>query len=282
LRYAQKVVDSQQLLFSRHKNRQLNPLLANQILRACVVPRLGYLVRVMDPHVARPAYEDFDKMVLRCFTDINNLPRELPKHAVDQIRLPVRGNGMGLRATAEIADAAFYAASLPILRELAKRCAAMTSVTLRSALSTPADTSFAMEEEIALDVAEKKHNQSEDPKRNEITFLVSVFRARERLVQAGANCMPNASNLVPRSDEELLAHVSIAPIKTCIQRRLTIALDHCRYMRLMKMLPEQGKARMSSARSPNANWWLLPNPTKSEQWIKRWSRSSVEIGRAHV
>jgi len=72
-RFTEEVVASHGRLFELITHPELNPLFGAQILRVCVLPRVGHIMRIIDPRIARPALEDFDRQVLECFTSISHI-----------------------------------------------------------------------------------------------------------------------------------------------------------------------------------------------------------------
>jgi hypothetical protein len=189
----------------------------------------------------------------------------LSKSVIEQIRLPLRGGGMGLRPTVEVAYCAHLAAGMGALHHMRK------------------ENSFLLPEDGDLKYSEQSA-ASDSPNRfdmlkNRFTLLRTVLASRRRLIEAGVNKVPKAAGLVPATDEALMSEIK-KPIKEHLQRKLTIALDHCRFVRLYRSLSVKERARLHSLRHRNSSSYLLPAPIKSSS-DRKWSRSNFKFAICH-
>lgn len=88
--------------------------LAQLLLRACVLPRANYLLRVSPPAATNAATADFDRRIIAFAIDKLNLPADCPGQARQQLELPLVHGGFGLRPLRRSAAAAYLSSFLQL------------------------------------------------------------------------------------------------------------------------------------------------------------------------
>ena len=78
------------------------------LLRMSVIPRLGYLTRVLPPRLMTIHAAKFDSLVLGTVISKLGLPDPIPNEAKLTLSLPVRLGGFGLRLVASTCYVAYY------------------------------------------------------------------------------------------------------------------------------------------------------------------------------
>ncbi|MHB1956108.1 MAG: reverse transcriptase domain-containing protein [Sulfobacillus sp.] len=122
----QTVVDDCQTLF----DRLLHPALTRQesvlVLRLCLVPTFGYIMRVAMPQLLAESARQFDTKVLETAVKKLQLPK-LTEQQTKQLRLKLRNGGLGLPSTTDTSPLAFLSAFLSAHDLLAEKQIAGTT-----------------------------------------------------------------------------------------------------------------------------------------------------------
>src|SRR5690242_4971395 len=91
----------------------LHPALTTQeamaILRVSTLPKFGYLMRCVCPHLLLDAVREFDRRVLDTAIEKIGLPGELADEQITQIRLSLRHGGLGLPSAVNTSPIAYSA-----------------------------------------------------------------------------------------------------------------------------------------------------------------------------
>jgi hypothetical protein len=108
LTWMDEEVHSHTRLFDALKRDDMPCQIAALLLRVCALPRVGYLARVLPPALTTRALEVFDDMVMTTMAAKCGVPRsQLDEVSSQQIRLPVRLAGLGLRSHAATAPLSY-------------------------------------------------------------------------------------------------------------------------------------------------------------------------------
>lgn len=122
--YISDVMDHN-VMFDRltHKLMKDQFQIAFALLRSCALPRMNFHTCTAYPHLLSDAAELFDKKIIDCFLKLSNINIEqLNEFTRNQIELPLRIGGMGLRPVHRTMHPAFLSASLLSLTDLIKYC----------------------------------------------------------------------------------------------------------------------------------------------------------------
>jgi len=131
--FCEAAVDDCEFFFRALEHRDLPLQHASLLLRACQLPRLGYVARTAHPDQLAAAAQRFDRRAQHCWMRIHRFTDEdlsalagdehgdarcTAEQLLQRIQLPVSCGGMGLRPVARIMHAAYYASSIESLPEL--------------------------------------------------------------------------------------------------------------------------------------------------------------------
>jgi hypothetical protein len=89
---------------------EMSAQVANLLLRLSMIPSMGYLARVIRPSVLEPHAEAFDALMLQTCIAKFGLPNLLSNAAQQQLFLPIRLGGFGLRSLRSTSPAAYWSA----------------------------------------------------------------------------------------------------------------------------------------------------------------------------
>jgi hypothetical protein len=105
-------------LFQALQHPEMPLQVAYLLLRVCGVPRMGYLTRTTPPSLSTTGLQAFDTMVLTTLCKKLDLPAPLPDAAQQQLSLPIRDGGLGVRPHARVAEAAFLSSLCQAVQDL--------------------------------------------------------------------------------------------------------------------------------------------------------------------
>ena len=115
------------VMFDRltHTLMKDNLQIAFTLLRSCALPRMNFVARTANPSLLIDAAKEFDDLVMNCFLKLSNIdPKQLNEFNRNQIGLPLRIGGMGLRPVQRTLHPAYLSASLLSLTDLITYCKA--------------------------------------------------------------------------------------------------------------------------------------------------------------
>jgi len=101
-------VNKQQAFLDLLLRDDLSAQIVMLLLRLCVIPRMGYLTRVIAPRLLLPHLKAFDTAILTTATRKFRLPVNLPDEAKFTLSMPIRLGGFGLRPLSQLAPVAFW------------------------------------------------------------------------------------------------------------------------------------------------------------------------------
>ncbi|MDR3548323.1 MAG: hypothetical protein P4M11_08695, partial [Candidatus Pacebacteria bacterium] len=113
-------IDQHQKLFEYLHHPAMPTQIGFALLRYCALPRLSYLARTTLPeHMLRSEMAPrFDSMVIDCYHRIMGTTEEMSdRHVLEQIQLPIKRGGMGLRPVARTCHSAYFASLASIMTE---------------------------------------------------------------------------------------------------------------------------------------------------------------------
>ena len=111
-------LDLQRPIFKRLLHPKLPKQMSFMLLRACIQQQLDYLLRVIPPSIMAPYADQFDSLVFDTaidilgVNDIHEVNRPLNSFAREQLYLPIREGGCGLRRAADHKHIAFLSAHI--------------------------------------------------------------------------------------------------------------------------------------------------------------------------
>jgi hypothetical protein len=124
--HAESIATSHEQLFQALEHPNMPTQIAMQLLRYCMLPRLGFLARTIPPKQFQSAAKLFDARIKKCFLTIMKLPDKpsLPgmseESMYDQIKLQISCGGFGLRPLTMVSPAAYYASAAAIIPDFIK------------------------------------------------------------------------------------------------------------------------------------------------------------------
>jgi len=102
------LLEEQHQFGSRLVEAQLPSQGALQLLVMSMIPKMTHFARTTPPSLSVPTATAFDKIVMEVAKTTLGLPENLNDRAVQQMRLPVKMGGLGLRPVAETAPFAYF------------------------------------------------------------------------------------------------------------------------------------------------------------------------------
>jgi hypothetical protein len=83
----------------------------------CATPRLNYLLRTVYPNLLRPYLKQFDTDLMHCFNSLffADADQERINVVIDELRMPIRLGGVGLRSLFSISKISFLCSSHTLL-----------------------------------------------------------------------------------------------------------------------------------------------------------------------
>jgi hypothetical protein len=109
--FANSCVSDSRPLFDALAHDDMPHDISLQILRACASSRLQYLAATHPLPLIRPAIQEFDRQLIATLIAKFTLPTPLPKKALEQICLPLKEGGLGVRLV-EASSNALYASAV--------------------------------------------------------------------------------------------------------------------------------------------------------------------------
>jgi hypothetical protein len=195
------------------------------LLRVCSLPKIGHLIRAMDPDVSGPGARVFDQATLRRFISLTpwaqppSIP--FPSQALNQVTLPTQLGGMGIRPQERTSFAAYYASQ---------------------SLSAPRTARF---------FQDNPH----------LPIVQSIERARAMLERQG---VVDIDGCFPPTVLEMLATHSLPGLDppARLQRALVAAIEQRIGLQLFLDSPPSVQARLMSLSNPSALAFLNAIPDR--------------------
>jgi hypothetical protein len=242
-------VDRHERLFQQLK--RMDPQCANLLLRQCVQPRMGHLLRTVPARVLQESICRFDDMIEDAFRHIGGLPD------VDSlfIRAPFSKGGLGLRPLETVSPAANIASlslCLPELRKVAPELDRFVKELSSKPYVLP--TGLMEAEAFGHEAVDKG-----------APILGVLFSAWTQLWQAGlSKTIPKHPWAIVRGHYEKEAKDDEMPRRFKIQKYITGELDSRMGERLHHITKDKPKvaARILSNQHSGATAWLRALPVK--------------------
>jgi hypothetical protein len=113
---------------------------ANALLLRCIVPKIGYMLEMLPPHLVAGAAEAAHALVMSTYCTINDISAEEAAAAFDRMVLPPSLLGCGLRYYPDISPAAFITSRLHTAYAVSTAIADAESAQAAAAAESAADT----------------------------------------------------------------------------------------------------------------------------------------------
>jgi hypothetical protein len=222
-KFVDDAVTSHSRLF--HVISHLPSPVALRLLRVCALPRMNYLSRVLPPSITSPALKRFDDMIMKTLSMATDLPSPLPESTVEQIRMPIRKGGLGMRSMEQTADAAYLASASQSLQYLPEANTRMDTPQIKNMLTSYDKLS-----------------------------LVGV----KTITPSNKN--KSASFLFPETFSGFVEHYSTSS-SFHLQNNIMKSIESIKYNEYRKSATPADKARLFSASQPRASRWLTTIPS---------------------
>ena len=264
--HLQSVVDKHRPMFTLLKNPLIPKQVCLSLLRVCIQPRMIFHARISEPDTAAEAMAEFDSLISDVFLYIILLEdetssllleaidhyRTTPMHlCAQQIVLPLRMGGIGLRTLAQISPTAFWASSVAASVEVD----AIFEDTRRSTIPLLQSHTHAVRVNTLTRLTQSGAPTSAHPNIN------AEIHATGRGRVANFACLPaSAELLTPFYNRADLLHQSI-------QKLLTAQIERLKFDSLRLGLDFRGQIRLESMTSKGASAWLMPPSDDSPETI---------------
>lgn len=211
--------------------------LAFLILRYCGHTKLNYVARTLPPDIATGLMKGFDQCILRALSLKTKI--HAPSVAVNQLRLPLRLGGCGLRSYYHVINRVAFFSSV---------CATLPRIIAMKAKFFPHTDLFATR------LFER---------------LQDCFESIRQL-GAGDPSVPKGYKQFPKEFKEAIElYGNDEKCASHLQHRLTKDIDYCKYKKQLS-ISEATAARLQSLTNPESSIWLQLIPDRPSFQIADW------------